>query len=266
MPRELFSIERNIMFVNFDLVKEKMKNARVDKPISGTLSGHSAGEPFDKHVYRLIKEQLPNNTYRQFEYLNELFKSNPGCITFSSRMSLIKSNSVSFLLSRGKQATTNWSIQEQFVEKQNDTADILVTDNDNFQIIDIKTRNLGLSPQPPNIISAYKLAQLMALLIKHNEFSKVSIVYFAIEWDLDKEYLVCKNSFYADLFKEDPKTLYINWAAAMQIQFHVPNLKQNYTAPKEQWAREYLLHFTQQAKKRADDMDRKFIKPFEIYL
>lgn len=254
------------MFVNFDLIKERMINAKVDKPISGTLSGHSAGEPFDKHVYKLIKEQLPNNTFRQYEYLNDLFIKNPTSNTYEARMRLIKSKSVSFLLSRGKQATASWSKDIQFVEKQNDTADILVTDSNRFQIIDIKTRNLGLSPQPPNIISAYKLAQLMAIILDHKEFDKVSIVYFAVEWSLEGRFLVCKEAHYADLFKEDPKTLYINWAAAMQVQFHVPKLRQNYTGSKEQWAKEYLLHFTQQAKKRADDMSRKFVKPFEKYL
>lgn len=48
------------MNVNYNDLIKKIKGASVPKPLSGTLSGHSAGEPFDKHVYSEIKKQLPN--------------------------------------------------------------------------------------------------------------------------------------------------------------------------------------------------------------
>jgi hypothetical protein len=35
-----------------------VKGTSVPKPLSGTLSGHAAGEPFDKHVYTEIKKQF----------------------------------------------------------------------------------------------------------------------------------------------------------------------------------------------------------------
>lgn len=38
------------MLVNYDKLKKAVINTSVPKPLSGTLSGHSAGEPFDKHV------------------------------------------------------------------------------------------------------------------------------------------------------------------------------------------------------------------------
>jgi len=52
----------------------------------------------------------------------------------------------------------------------------------------------------------------------------------------------------------------------MQIQFHVSNLKENFYGTKEEWAREYLKHFVEQAKKRAEDMIERFVKPFEKYI
>lgn len=33
-----------------------MVGATIPRPLSGTLSGHAAGEPFDKLVYALIKD------------------------------------------------------------------------------------------------------------------------------------------------------------------------------------------------------------------
>jgi Restriction endonuclease HincII len=52
----------------------------------------------------------------------------------------------------------------------------------------------------------------------------------------------------------------------MQIQFHVCDLDQIFRGSMEFWAKTYLKHFVKQAKKRADDMIEKFVKPFEKYI
>lgn len=213
-----------------------------------------------------LKKIHPNNTYRQYEYLNDLFSKNPKVISYEDRLKLFNSPTAMFLLSRGKSATTKWEINNPFEEKQNDTADILVVKDDFYEIIDIKTRNLSKKAQPPNIISAYKLAQTCAKLIDNEEYSTFTIQYFGIDWELIDENLVCKNAHTVNLFKAKPDTLYINWAAAMQIQFNVDDLDQSYSNNMESWAREYLKHFVAQARKRADDMIERFVKPFEKYI
>jgi type II restriction enzyme len=238
----------------------------VQKSLSGTLSGHAAGEPFDKHVYAVIKKQFPKNTFRQYEYLNDLYSKNPDVIGFDARQELFNSPTVLFLLSRGKNATDKWSIENPFEEKQNDTADILVAKNKSYELIDIKTRNISKSAQPPNIISSYKLAQLCAKMIDNKEFDNFTINYFEIDWLLENDKLICKDAYFGCLFNANPADLYINWAAAMQIQFHVCDLDQTFKGTREQWAKEYLKHFVKQAKKRANDMITKFVKPFEKYL
>lgn len=252
--------------VDYPLLIESLKGATVPRPVSGTLSGHAAGEPFDKHVYAEIKKQLPDNTFRQYEYLNDLFSKNPNVIGFDARQALFDSPTVLFLLSRGKNATDKWSIESPFDEKQNDTADILVVKDSFYQIIDIKTRNLAKTAQPPNIISAFKLAQVCAKMIDNNEFNTFTIDYLELEWGIDSNNLKCYNSYYANLFKTNPEGLYINWAAAMQIQFNVSDLSQDFTGSMENWARTYIKHFVEQAKKRSEDMIKKFVKPFEKYI
>lgn len=254
------------MFINYNSLKEAVKNSSVPKPISGTLSGHAAGEPFDKHVYAEIKKQYPSHTFRQYEYLNDLFSRNPDVIGYDARQALFNSPTVLFLLSRGKNATDKWSIENPFDEKQNDTADILVVKDGFYEIVDIKTRNLSKTAQSPNIISAYKLAQVCAKMIDNNEFNSFGLNYFEVDWDLIGSNLVCKDAHFADMFKVDPAELYINWAAAMQIQFHVSDLDQTFAGDKEAWAKSYIKHFVEQAKKRANDMINKFVKPFEKYI
>lgn len=254
------------MNVNYTKLAQNIKGTSVPKPLSGTLSGHAAGEPFDKHVYNEIKKQFPQNTFRQYEYLNDLFSKNPEVIGFEARQALFYSPTVMFLLSRGKNATDKWSIENPFEEKQNDTADILVVKDNFYEIIDIKTRNISKLAQPPNIISAFKLAQVCAKMLDNKEFNNFTINYFEIDWELENDKLVCKDTHFACLFKAQPNELYINWAAAMQIQFHVCDLDQTFNGNMENWAKSYLKHFVKQAKKRADDMIEKFVKPFEKYI
>ncbi|MEZ4905068.1 MAG: HincII family type II restriction endonuclease [Spirosomataceae bacterium] len=184
---------------------------------------------------------------------------------------MFNSPTVLFLLSRGKNATDKWSIENLFDEKQNDTADILVVKDGFYEIIDIKTRNISKSAQPPNIISAFKLAQVCAKILDNeagdgSQFDDFTINYFEIDWLLDNDRLICQDTHFACLFKANPKNLYINWAAAMQIQFHVRDLDQSFEGTMKSWATSYLKHFVTQAKKRADDMIKKFVKPFERYI
>jgi Restriction endonuclease HincII len=254
------------MLVNYNEIIKNVTGNSVPKPISGTLSGHAAGEPFDKHVYTLVKQQFPNHTFRQYEYLNDLYSNNPSVIGFAARQALFNSPTVLFLLSRGKNATDKWSISSPFDEKQNDTADILVVKDGFYEIIDIKTRNVSKTAQSPNIISAYKLAQVCAKMIDNREFDTFSLNYIEIDWLLESNDLVCKNAHFANLFKTNPANLYINWAAAMQIQFHVADLDQTFSGSMEDWAKAYLRHFVTQAKKRSEDMITKFVTPFEKYL
>jgi Restriction endonuclease HincII len=254
------------MNVNYQELKNKVKGTSVPKPLSGTLSGHAAGEPFDKHVYSEIKKQLPNNTFRQYEYLNDLYSKNAETIGVKARQELFDSPSVLFLLSRGKEATKKWSLENPFDEKQDDTADILVVKDGFYEIIDIKTRNLSKAAQAPNIISSFKLAQMCAIMIDNKEFNDLSINYFEVDWVLEDEKLVCKDAHFVSLFKSTPDNLYINWAAAMQIQFHVCNLDQDFKGTIEHWAKEYLKHFVTQVYRRSEYMIEKYAKPFEKYI
>lgn len=247
--------------INSILIGKKVK-----RPKSGTLSGHAAGEPFEKLVYKFLKENLSDLTFKQYEYLNDLFMKNPAIIGHEARYKLFNSPTLLFLLSRGKAATENWSIENLFEEKQNDTADILLVKDQFYELLDVKTRNISKSAQAPNIISAYKLAQTCAKMIDNKEFDLFDINYLEVDWKLNGEDLVCVSTSFAELFKSEPSELYINWAAAMQIQFHVRDLDQGFNGTREEWAKSYLKHFVTQAEQRAISMIDKFVKPFKKYI
>lgn len=254
------------MKIDLTILRKELIRQTVAKPKSGTLSGHAAGEPFDKLVYAVIKEQYPKKTFRQFEFLNDLFLKNPKAITLEQKKALLSSPTVLYLLSRGKNAIEKWDDENLFEEKQDDTADILIVDNDYYQIIDVKTRNIEKSAQPPNIISSYKLAKMCAYMIDNKDFNVLNIKYVEVDWTLEKDKLICKDVHIADLFKSKPDDLYINWAAAMQIQFHVCDLNQDYKGTLEKWVLTYIKHFVTSVYKRTKYMIEKYAKPFEKYL
>lgn len=255
--------------VDFKQLVSEMKNQTVKRPneaSSGTLSGHAAGEPFEKCVYHILKKKYPNNIFKQYEYLNDIYLSHPKYITLDQRYALFNSPTTLFLISRGDKATREWSPTNIFEEKQNDTADILYYENGFYDIIDVKTRNKSKDAMAPNIISAYKLAQMCALMIDNEEYDNINIDYVEVDWIEENGQLKSVGAHHGDLFKANPEKLYINWAAAMQIQFHVCNLDQSWTQSREKWARQYLKVFVMSAEHRCERMRETYITPFLKYI
>lgn len=213
-------------------------------------------------VKQEIEKKFPQNVYGQEEYLYSLFTKRKDKKTTSIRKSLIENPSLRYLLNMKADEVE----EDIFEEGKNNNTNILVVKDGFYEIIDIKTRNLSKAAQAPNIISSFKLAQLCAIMIDNQEFNDLSINYFEVDWELENEKLVCKDAYFVSLFKSTPDNLYINWAAAIQIQFHVCNLDQDFNGTVEQWAKEYLKHFVAQVYRRSEYMIEKYAKPFEKYL
>lgn len=232
----------------------------------GTLSGHAAGEPFEKCVYEKLKGMYPKYIFKQYEYLNDIYLRHPKHISVEQRHALLDSPTALFLLSRGDKATREWSPDNIFEEKQNDTADILYCKQGHYNIIDVKTRNRSKGAMPPNIISAYKLAKMCALMIDNEEYDTIDINYIEIDWVEQGRNLQAVAAHHGNLFKASPETLYINWAAAMQIQFHVCELDQSWDGSRDEWARCYLRVFVRSAEARCQKMHDTYIAPFLKYI
>lgn len=252
--------------LDYNTLVSQLVGASVSKPVSGNTSGHAAGEPFDQHVYRVLQTMYPGKVYRQYEFLNALYTKNSSAVTYEQRRDLLESPAVLFLLGRGVDSISNWSPTSLFEEKQNDTADILLNDGSEYEIIDVKTRSTHRAGQPPNIISAYKLAQMCAIMIDNDEFGSFNIAYVGIDWELRKDLLVCTKAYYKHLFLTPPSKLYINWTAGFQIQVAVSSLDQSYSKGTKQWAYDYIRNYVEKAKARIGKMEAQHITPFLKYL
>lgn len=254
---------------DYNYIVSKLLNTEVERPNkhdNGTLSGHAAGEPFEKLTYHLLKQKFPENIYKQYEFLNDLYMRHPLSISLKAKKALFDSPVALFLLSRSDAATANWNPNNIFEEKQDDTADILWYQDNRFDLIDVKTRNISKDAMAPNIISAYKLARACAIMIDNNDYDSVGLHYIEVEWKEVGDKLKCVNSHWKNLFLCSPQSLYINWSAAMQIQFHVSSIDQNFTGDNESWAREYIRCFVESAETRRNKIYEKYIQPFKKYI
>ena len=77
------------------------------------------------------------------------------------------------------------------------------------------------------------MAQVAESLINKNDGNKIDINYIGIDWELNNNFLDLKEIVVKDLFKISPDKLYINWAAALQIQFDVSIVDQSYKKDKK---------------------------------
>src|SRR4051812_25280543 len=118
------------MPLDLTFLEESMPGTTVPRPLSGTLSGHAAGEPFDKHVCSLISKEYPGRTYRHYELLNAALHAAGTARTTEERRAALGSRALQRLLSRGEAAMKGWTPEQVFEEKQDDTADIVVLKGD----------------------------------------------------------------------------------------------------------------------------------------
>lgn len=239
-----------------DLVGESVKRP------PGTLSGHAAGLPFEKLVHSRLVKALPERTFRHFELLNMVFEAHPECVTSDDRRKLLGSPELQFLLQRGDAATEAWSVENPFVEKQNDTAETVILPKKGWRVetqngepvtlVDVKTQNTSLKAQPPNIISAKKLVKACRLAIDHKTEQPFDFVYVGVKWLEKSDLLICRDVCVVSLMRARPSDLYINWAAATQIQFQPSELDQTYTLSALEWCRGFIETYTSQLERRQE--------------
>lgn len=252
---------------SWDWIPDRLIGREVARPNSRTLSGHAAGGAFERIVAELLQQEWKDCCFLQSDYLNRLYAANPQAKTAAERWALVPAESLRLLVNRGEKVTQEWSANNMFKEKQNDTADLVVEGvPPKIHIVDVKTKNLNIKGQPPNIISSLKLATMAASMIDHKDQDSFDIVYVGVSWEEVQGSLVCKAASAIDLFKINPSSLYINWSAALQIQFHIQDVGQDYSSDRSKWAKDFLVHFVDGAKRRVAKMESDWIKKFSAYI
>ena len=238
---------------------------------SGTLAGHAAGIPFEDLVHEQLVNCFEGRAFRHFEFLNMILEENPMAVTSNERSELFGPRSLQFLLQRGVKSMKQWSKNKQFEVKQNDTAESVILPTSTLKVIptarkplvlvDVKTQSSKKRAQPPNIISGEKVANACRICLEDKEsFLPFDIIYVGIKWTANGKRLVCDEVSVKSLTRIPPSELYINWAAARQIQFHPLNVDQSFTKSGIHWANEYIEVFCDQLEQRISKEKKKLKK------
>lgn len=147
--------------------------------------------------------------------------------------------------------------------KQSDTADIvLFSDSSLFDgsaafLIDVKSHDLGKSDQPPNIMSARKLAKVAEICLSKNIDPNFSLYYIDLGYRKKDAGVVVEDVCMVDMMKIPPldyngkgKPLYINWSAAIQVQFKPSEVSQDFELSQKDWLAIFMKNYTSQKRDR----------------
>lgn len=227
----------------------KLTGATAPRP-SGQLSGHAGGLVFEEMAHSELVTLAPGRAFRHFEALNVALED---CFQRGDELSKVRFGepALHYLVSRGERANKGWSLNHPFEEKQNDTAESIVFSDANLKfqspcvsLIDIKSQNINKQSQPPNIISANKLLNAAELILQNGQEPKFEIIYLGVKFaPIERdghELLEAREWRSVELFKIDPASLYINWAAALQIQFHPFEVEETFDGTRKEWFASFL--------------------------
>ena len=252
--------------IDLSFLEEKLAGATVPRPnVSGTLSGHAAGEPFSDLVLDTLRLEYGDSIKKQHQMLNNLMRTKPDATKFD-RLNLIPLFSLGDILWTGR-INNPWNTNKLFQEKQSDFADILNMSEmwDLVHVIDVKTRNASKTAQPPNIMSALRLANLCKSMLDHDETDSLRISYVGVDWVDEGTVLRCVKIHITEMMSIPPELLYINFTAALQIQFHPSGAPQDFTGSNEDWCKGYLRHYTESYDKRTAKFGKTRVDPFRGY-
>lgn len=245
-------------------IGEELVGSLVPRP-SGQLAGHAGGLPFEALVDSALKERFPGRAFRHFEALNHALTveldSNPG--DFSPGKYQFGPEPIHYLAKRGKQVTSSWSPVKLFEEKQNDTAEnIVFSDQDQLfnsdlvSFVDVKSQNASKTSQPPNIISARKIKEIALMAWEEDLDLPLEILYLGIKFFTEefegRKMLRAEECRAIDLFKIDPRAVYINWSAALQIQFHPLEVEQDFNGSAKEWLGGFLESYARSLEHRSN--------------
>ena len=250
--------------LDLSYLEEKLVGDTVPRPnVRGTLSGHAAGEPFSELVLDVLTELHGGVIQKQHDYLNQLMHENPE-MQGAKRVEKFPLRALGELMWHGRRGK-KWNRDVLFNERQSDFADILdLSEPECIHIIDVKTRNAAKKGQPPNIMSALRLARLCKGILDWHEEGRIRITYVGIDWEDRGDRLECVGCHVTELMQIPPQDLYINFTAALQIQFHLDQVEQSFQYSAREWCENYLRHYTSSYDKRAIRFEQINVYPFRL--
>lgn len=224
-------------------------------------SGHRIATPLEEEVYDALSKTYPGLAFKQHEAVNEYLSQAVTRDKVSDDF-IFGNEAIDYLVNPGKKALSHWP--EKIVPgRQSDTADIvLFSDSALFDgslvfLIDVKSHDFGKNSQPPNIMSARKLAKVAEICLSKNIDPNFSLYYIDLGYRKKDAGVVVEDVRMVDMMKIPPldyngkgKPLYINWSAAIQVQFRPSEVSQDFELSQKDWLAIFMKNYTSQKRDR----------------
>lgn len=224
-------------------------------------SGHRIATPLEEEVYDALSKTYPGLAFKQHEAVNEYLSQTVTRDKVSDDF-IFGNEAIDYLVNPGKKALSNWS--EKIVPgRQSDTADIVLFsdsalfDGSSVFLIDVKSHDFGKNSQPPNIMSARKLAKVAEICLSKNIDPNFSLYYIDLGYRKKDAGVLVEDVRMVDMMKIPPldyngkgKPLYINWSAAIQVQFMPSEVSQDFELSQKDWLAIFMKNYISQKRDR----------------
>lgn len=224
-------------------------------------SGHRIATPLEEEVYDALSKTYPGLAFKQHEAVNEYLSQTVMQDKVSDDF-IFGNEAIDYLVNPGKKALSNWP-GKIVPGRQSDTADIvLFSDSALFDglsvfLIDVKSHDFGKNSQPPNIMSARKLAKVAEICLSKNIDPNFSLYYIDLGYRKKDAGVVVEDVRMVDMMKIPPldyngkgKPLYINWSAAIQVQFRPSEVSQEFQLSQKDWLAVFMKNYASQKRDR----------------
>ena len=224
-------------------------------------SGHRIATPLEEEVYGALSKVYPGLTFKQREAVNEYLSQAVTRDEVSDDF-IFGNEAIDYLVNPGKKALSDWP-KKIVPGRQSDTADIVLFsdsalfDGSSVFLIDVKSHDFGKNSQPPNIMSARKLAKVAEICLSKNIDPNFSLYYIDLGYRKKDAGVVVEDVRMVDMMKIPPldyngkgKPLYINWSAAIQVQFRPSEVSQDFELSQKDWLAIFMKNYTSQKRDR----------------
>lgn len=252
MPHSVEEIKALVEKRFSQIIKTK-ENLKIKGIINPDAYGHSAGTPIEEWVREHIEKETDYKVFYPNELLLIVFKSlkEKGKIIeflediWWGKLLFTKEQLVSFLLNKG---VKRW---------QQEGADLvlfygtdIMAEPHKIVLINVKSHESSRQSRAPNIMSAQRLLEFFEYTLAKEKGSdildEVELWFLGVTYDIIDDEAKVNGVAIKDLFKLDvAKIPQINFDAAIQIQWHVEDMKEI-----KQTKQQFVLSLTDEFLKR----------------
>lgn len=240
MPNDVSDIRRVVERCFAEVFKDKNK-LKIEGDITNESYGHSAGTPIEEWAKRNLQEGTDFTIYYPNEFLSIIFRELKDPHNIESFLDTVWWGKLLFT----KEQLKDFMAGEEVKRWQQEGADLvllydgnIIKNPDKVILINVKSHLATRQSRPPNIMSAQRLLEYFDYILAKEDgrklLSQAELWFLGISYIIESarsgasaNRAVVSSVALKELFKLDVEKIpQINFDAAIQIQWHVEDMKE----------------------------------------